>query len=70
MIFTSEKYNPLDSRFNPSSPKSDLRSCLIWFFAFIVIVPELVLIPVFLEFCTKRHTKCTTFHTSKKRTDK
>jgi hypothetical protein len=42
MTFTSEKYKPLDNRFNPRAPKPDLKSCLIWFIAFVVIIGLIV----------------------------
>jgi len=35
---TSEKYKPLDNRFNPRAPKTDLKGCLIGFVAFVLFV--------------------------------
>ena len=36
MTFTSEKYKPLDD-FDPKVPEPDLRSCLIWLIATVVL---------------------------------
>jgi len=49
MTFTSEKYKPLDNRFNPRTPKPDLRSCLIWIIAFVIIIGLIVGLSMFFR---------------------
>ena len=47
-LYTSEKYMPLDN-FRPQVQKPNLKSCLIWFIAFIIIIALIVGISVIFE---------------------
>ena len=48
-VHISYKNKPLDN-FRPRVPKPDLKSCLIWFIAFILIVVLIVSISVIFGF--------------------
>jgi len=47
-LYTTEKYMPMDN-FRPRVFKPDLKSCLIWFLAFIIFVVLVVGISVILK---------------------